>query len=174
MRRIKLLIIIILLGLQVSVSCQEMYRNSDPRFSINIPSGWTIKKPSGPNVKLLFVHPSGSNVNIVTFRDPSYKSFQSYDLTEAELSRDLIQLIDYRTIEFSKTLINARKAVLLKSEYTYQNLNQKAEITSLLFVLIHQDVIYYITCATGASIFPEFEEVFIGIVKSFKIEEDFH
>lgn len=152
---------------------QTIHRSFNPRFRIEIPKDWTIQKPKGPNTKLVISDKSGSNINIVVHQDNNFTNYDSYDLTLAELTKDLKQLPDFKILSFEKTNINSRKAICLKSQHRWQNLDIDTILISLMYVIIHNDKMYYITCAGDQGNFSKYEVLFKKTVSTFVIEEDF-
>ena len=167
-----LLLMVILLCLKIHG--QTIHRSFDPRFRIEIPKDWTISNPKGPNTKLVINDKTGSSINIVVHKDNLYINIDSYDITLADLTKDLNQMPDFSVLSFQKTFINSKKAVCLKSQYRWQNLNVNTILVSLLYVIIHNDKMYYITCTAEQLNFPKYEVLFTSILSTFVIEEDFY
>ena len=126
------------------------------------------------NTKLAISDKSGSNIRISVHQDDAYKNFTSHEIIQTDLTNDLMQLPEHKAHSFEKTYIGGREAVCLKSQYRYQSLNLDSTLMSLMYVIIHNDKMYYLTCTSAKSVFSEYESLFKETVSTFVIEEDYH
>jgi hypothetical protein len=162
----------IIIGL--SLTAQVLHRSFDPRFRIEIPKDWEVQKSKSLNTKLSIGDNSGSSILITVHQDESFKNFTSHEITQTDLTNDLRQLPEHKVHSFEKTYISGREAVCLKSQYRYQSLNLDTILMSLMYVIIHNDKMYYLTCTSAKSAFNEYESLFKKTVSTFVIEEDYH
>jgi hypothetical protein len=158
----------------LSVSAQTLHRSFDPRFRIEIPKDWDIQKNKSLNTKLSISNKSGSNIRISVHQDDAYNGLTSHEIVQSDLTNDLMQLPEYKVHSFKRTYISGREAVCLKSQWRYQSLNLDTTLMSSMYVIIHNDKMYYLTCTTAKSAFSKYESLFKETVSTFVIEEDYH
>lgn len=158
----------------LSLTAQVLHRSFDPRFRIEIPKDWELQKSKSLNTKFFISDNSGSNILITVHQDESFKNYTSHEIIQTDLTKDLVQLPEHKVHSFEKTYINGREAVCLKSQYRYQSLNLDTILMSLMYVIIHNDKMYYLTCTSTKSAFIEYESLFKKTASTFVIEEDYH
>jgi len=151
----------------------RLYRSLSPRFRLNIPDGWNIKKPKGPNIRLLLVSETGESITITCDIDPNLRSTTSHDLDGELFLVPMRQYTDVRLLGRRNTYVNMMKAQILEYEWIFRNLDRETTFVSALTLITHRDKLFQVTFTSERERWQINQNVLKTFLGTFVIEEDF-
>ncbi|MDD5155270.1 MAG: hypothetical protein PHF11_02155 [Candidatus Omnitrophica bacterium] len=169
--RISLVVIFLIFALTWLSTCDfswKRYYDKEYRFSLLLPRSWAIKT-GAYGTAMLAIEPRNSpqdnyseNVNVGVINLPKPTTLAAFFI----MNRDAL-LSKIISPDFSEgdILAGLRPGKWLSFE-TYA---KKVKIKVVSTIFMHGSQAYIITCSSAAEKYPEYEPVFMKIVKSFRI-----
>jgi len=148
---------------------ENNYQNQEFRFSLNCPETWDILEDSLSSLVYLLTPTDSLDsfqemINVVIGSSEGKTLEQFFKLNDTIVQKSFDELIQ---LENAKTInINGVDFKTVKYNYTFGGY----KLTAKIYVALKGDFSYILNCSALQSTFPDFENEFKNIVRSFKIK----